>query len=130
MRKLTAWEGPITTVPDAYDSAFVSTEFPTFTLDQSRLLPEYMKLLCQLPGFHAEMKMRSTGTAERRKRLNPDGLLAITVVLPPVSIQCEVVAAIAAFDGALVSYAVEHNSAQTLLRAARADADRRAWRAL
>jgi type I restriction enzyme S subunit len=122
MRKLTAWEGPITTVPSEYDGAFVSTEFPTFTLDQSRLLPEYMNLICQLPDFHAEMKMRSTGTAERRKRLNPDGLLAINVVLPPLPVQREAVAAVAAVDQAVAAYVVEHGAAQTLVRAARADA--------
>jgi len=119
MRKLTAWEGPITTVPDAYDGAFVSTEFPTFTLNQSLLLPEYMRLICQRLDFHAEMKMRSTGTAERRKRLNPDGLLAINVMLPPVRIQLEIVAAIAAIDAAAASYAAEYDSAQALLSAAR-----------
>src|SRR6266508_3233454 len=62
MRKLTAWEGPITTVPAEFDGGYVSSEFPTFRLDETRLLPEYMRLICPRPEFHAEMRMRSTGT--------------------------------------------------------------------
>ena len=42
MRKLTAWEGPITTVPPEFDGGHVSSEFPTFTLDKTRLL-DYLR---------------------------------------------------------------------------------------
>lgn len=101
MRKLTAWEGPITTVPTQFDGAFVSSEFPTFTLDQSRLAPEFMRLLCQRRTFHLEMRHRSTGTAERRKRLNSDGLLSITIDLPPLEDQRRMVEIIEAFDTTL-----------------------------
>lgn len=61
MRKLTAWEGPITTIAREFEGGYVSSEFPTFTLDRSRLLPDYMRLICQRSEFHAEMRMRSTG---------------------------------------------------------------------
>lgn len=90
-RKLTAWEGPITVVSPEFDGAFVSAEFPTFTLDQSRLLPRFMSLLCQQPSFHEEMRMRSTGTAERRSRLNPGDLLEIEIELPPIDEQKRIV---------------------------------------
>jgi type I restriction enzyme S subunit len=94
MRKLTAWEGPITTAPLEFDGAYVSSEFPTFTLDQSRLLPEYMRLICQRPEFHAEMRLMSTGTAERRNRLKPNDLLAIEIALPSLTEQRQIVEAI------------------------------------
>src|SRR5690242_11774563 len=71
-RKLTAWEGPITVVPAAFDGSYVSNEFPTFALDTTRIAPEFLQLLCRRPAFHAEMKRRSTGTAERRNRLKPE----------------------------------------------------------
>jgi type I restriction enzyme, S subunit len=86
-RKLTAWEGPITVVPEEFDGAYVSAEFPTFTLDESRLLPAFLRCICQQPSFHDEMRMRSTGTAERRNRLAPDALLDIEVELPPLAEQ-------------------------------------------
>lgn len=120
MRKLTAWEGPITTVPASFDGALLSTEFPTFTLDEERLLPEYMRLICQRPAFHAEMKRRSRGTAERRKRLNPDGLLSIPIRLPPLDVQQRVVRTIALVDRAIAAYEKEEETARSLLHAARA----------
>jgi len=86
-RKLTAWEGPITVVPPDFEGGFVSTEFPTFTLDESQILPEFMALLCQRPSFWREMRFRSTGTAERRNRLKPSELLAISIDLPPLAEQ-------------------------------------------
>ena len=93
-RKLTAWEGPITVVPPEFDGAFVSPEFPTFTLDRIQLLPEFMRFICQSPIFHSEMRARSTGTAERRNRLKPSDLLEIEIDLPPLADQRRIAAAL------------------------------------
>lgn len=87
MRKLTASEGPITIVPDDFDGLLVSTEFPTFSLDPEALFHDYMRLVCQQPQFWALMKYASTGTVQRRKRVNPTQLLAIEIQLPSVPIQ-------------------------------------------
>lgn len=91
MRKLTAWEGPITIVPADFDGYFVSTEFPTFTLDSERVLPSFMRLLCMQPDLWERMKGASTGTVQRRKRVNPTQLLAIDVSLPPLTQQRRIV---------------------------------------
>lgn len=91
MRKLTAWEGPITIVPEEYDGYVVSTEFPTFTLDQSQLLPGFMRLVCQQPEFWERMRDSSTGSVQRRKRTNPSQLMAIDIHLPPVAEQRRIV---------------------------------------
>jgi len=98
MRKLTAWEGPITVVPLEFDGYVVSTEFPTFTLDQTVLSPEYMRLVCQRPEFWEQMRDRSTGTVQRRKRVNPGQLLQITFDLPPLTEQRRIVDLIRAVD--------------------------------
>ena len=95
-RKLTAWEGPITVVPDAFDGFYVSPEFPTFTLDESQVLPEFMRFVCERSAFHVEMKARSKGTAERRGRLNPEDLLEIDIDLPALQDQRRVAAATSA----------------------------------
>jgi type I restriction enzyme S subunit len=97
-RKLTAWEGPITAVPPDFDGAYVSSEFPTFTLDRSELLPDYMSLVCQLPSLHDDMKALSSGTAERRNRLAPADLLKIEIDLPPVIEQRRIVNAVNVVD--------------------------------
>jgi type I restriction enzyme, S subunit len=118
MRKLTAWEGPITTVPPAFDGGHVSSEFPTFTLDKTRLLPEYMRLLCQRPAFHAEMRLRSTGTAERRNRLKPGDLLSIEIELPPIDEQREIASVVAAVEEAGRAALDERDAALAVLHAA------------
>jgi type I restriction enzyme S subunit len=106
-RKLTAWEGPITVVPPAFEGAVVSPEFPTFTLDRARLEPDFMAFICRRPAFHAEMKARGTGTAERRNRLKPQDFLEITVGLPDLEGQRR----IAAIERAAVALVAEAEAA-------------------
>jgi type I restriction enzyme M protein len=91
-RKLTAWEGPITVVPAEFDGGYVSSEFPTYTLDEKVVLPDFMALVCQRPALWNEMRKRSKGTAERRGRLNPQDLLAVEIELPDLESQAEFVA--------------------------------------
>lgn len=118
-RKLTAWEGPITVVPEEFDGAYVSAEFPTFTLDESRLLMEFLRCICQQPSFHDEMRMRSTGTAERRNRLAPDALLDIEVDLPPPEEQGAIADLARTFESHQRRAACAARAAQGLLVAAR-----------
>lgn len=87
MRRLTAWEGPITVVPASFDGYFVSQEFPTFTIDARRLLRGYLRVLCRSPALWAAMKDSSTGTVQRRKRVSAARLLQITIPVPPVDEQ-------------------------------------------
>lgn len=104
MRKLTAWEGPITVVPEEFDGAHVSTEFPTFSLDRRFIVPEFMGLVCRQPWFWEEMRLRSSGSVQRRKRLSPSGLLTVEFALPPLEAQRRIVDVIGAADGAVKGY--------------------------
>src|SRR5690606_22098522 len=81
MRKLTAWEGPITVVPAEFDGFVARNEFPTFTL-ASDVAPGWMKHVCRTPRLWAEMQNRVVGTVQRRKRLNPDQLLSVALPVP------------------------------------------------
>lgn len=90
-RKLTAWEGPITVVPAEFDGGYVSSEFPTFTLDEDAVLPEFLALVCRRPSFWNEMRIRSRGTAERRGRLNPQDFLNVEIQLPNLDAQARFV---------------------------------------
>ena len=118
MRKLTAWEGPITTVAPEFDGGYVSSEFPTFMLDATRLFPEFMRLVCQRPWFHAEMRSRSTGTAERRNRLKPEDLLSIDINLPPLDEQRAIVTVAAAAEKLELALGDEEAALSALVRAA------------
>lgn len=97
MRKLTAWEGPITVVPAEFDGFVVSNEFPTFTLGPE-LVPDWMRHVCRSPRLWAEMKNRVRGTVQRRKRLNPEQLLQIQLPIPPREVQAGIVEMLDAVD--------------------------------
>ncbi|MEU7961362.1 restriction endonuclease subunit S [Micromonospora humida] len=98
MRKLTAWEGPITVVPAEFDGFVASNEFPTFTL-AGDITPGWMKHVCRSPRLWAEMQNRVVGTVQRRKRLNPDQLLSVALPVPPRSEQEQTVEALDALEG-------------------------------
>jgi len=98
MRKLTAWEGPITVVPTEFDGFVASNEFPTFTLTDGTD-PGWMKHVCRAPRLWAEMQSRVVGTVQRRKRLNPDQLLLVEVPVPSQREQEQAAEALDAIDG-------------------------------
>ncbi|AQU67443.1 hypothetical protein BBN63_15515 [Streptomyces niveus] len=106
MRKLTAWEGPITVVPAEFDGFVVSNEFPTFTLGPE-LMPDWMRHVCRSPRLWAEMKNRVSGTVQRRKRLNPEQLLQIQLPIPPREVQGRIVEILDAVDDQIAALAAE-----------------------
>jgi type I restriction enzyme, S subunit len=114
MRKLTAWEGPITVVPAEFDGFVVSNEFPTFTLGPE-LVPDWVRHVCRSPRLWAEMKNRVTGTVQRRKRLNPDQLLQIQLPIPPREVQAGMVEVLDAVDNQITALDFEVHAAQKLL---------------
>jgi type I restriction enzyme S subunit len=97
MRKLTAWEGPIAVVPREFDDFVASNEFPTFRLNDVAS-PAWMKHVCRTPRLWDEMKNRVTGTVQRRKRLNPDQLLEVSLPIPSREVQECVADALGALD--------------------------------
>ena len=97
MRKLTAWEGTITTVSPEFAGCFVSPEFPTYTLAPG-LQPGFMRLVCQRKELWEALRDVSTGTVQRRKRVNPRRLLEIEIDLPPVAVQRRIADVLAAID--------------------------------
>lgn len=91
MRKLTAWEGSIAIVPNDFEGSVVSPEFPTLSLDTTRVQPDYLTWLFRQPPFWREMKAHCRGTAVRRSRLHQRDLMKIRIVLPNLSTQRRVV---------------------------------------
>ncbi|MFD7769830.1 restriction endonuclease subunit S [Streptomyces sp. NPDC059787] len=106
MRKLTAWEGPITVVPAEFDGFVASNEFPTFTL-ASDIDPRWMKHVCRTPRLWAEMQSRVVGTVQRRKRLNPDQLLIVTLPVPHRREQEQAADALDAVEGQVATLRTE-----------------------
>ncbi|MFJ9577945.1 restriction endonuclease subunit S [Streptomyces sp. NPDC101191] len=116
MRKLTAWEGPITVVPAEFDGFVASNEFPTFTLGGD-VAPEWMRHVCRTPRLWAEMQSRVVGTVQRRKRLNPDQLLSVSLPIPSRPEQERAAEALDAIEGQIAAIRAEADG----LRRARAE---------
>ncbi|WP_370083805.1 restriction endonuclease subunit S [Streptacidiphilus sp. MAP12-16] len=120
MRKLTAWEGPITVVPAEFDGFVASSEFPTFTLGPE-LVPDWMRYVCSSPRLWAEMKNRVSGTVQRRKRLNPEQLLRIEFPIPPREVQAGIVEILDVVDAQISALETESEALERILASVRSD---------
>jgi type I restriction enzyme, S subunit len=80
--KLMAWEGALATVPEECEGLFVSPEFPVFTINKERVLPEVLDVHFRSPSVWPLLSGASTGTNVRRKRLNPSDFLDYKFPLP------------------------------------------------
>jgi len=85
--KLMAWEGAFGIVPPECDGLVVSTEFPVFEPNLSRVLPAVLDVHFRNPALWAGIGSASTGTNVRRRRLNPQDFLDLELPLPSMERQ-------------------------------------------
>lgn len=97
--RLFAFEGAYGVVPSEFDGAFVSNEYPTFEVDRSRLLPQFLELYFKQPIVWEAVARASVGVGHRRQRVPPSGVLSTAIPLPPLSDQDRVVSRITAIAG-------------------------------
>jgi type I restriction enzyme S subunit len=82
-----AWEGALGVVPPDCDGCHVSPEFPVFTVDETKVLPEILDIHFKTPAVWKDLAAISTGTNLRRRRLNPNAFLGYQFPLPPMEVQ-------------------------------------------
>ena len=99
--RLFAFEGAYALVQETQDGSFVSNEFPSFDLDQSRLLPGYLFAYFRRPVVWNALASQSTGLGNRRQRIHPEVLLSHRVLLPPLAEQQRIVAHLDAIEARL-----------------------------
>lgn len=97
--RLFAFEGAYGVVPAEFDGAFVSNEYPTFDVDRSRMLPQFLELYFKQPTVWEAVAKASTGVGHRRQRVPPSGVLSTTIPLPPLSVQQRAVSRVEAIAG-------------------------------
>jgi type I restriction enzyme, S subunit len=85
--KLMAWEGALAVVPPECNGLVVSTEFPVFEIDTTKVLPEVLDTYFRTPTVWPELSGTSTGTNMRRQRLNPADFLKYKFPLPAMPAQ-------------------------------------------
>ncbi|MGY6553034.1 MAG: restriction endonuclease subunit S [Wenzhouxiangella sp.] len=89
--RLFAFEGSYGLVDDTFDGYFTSNEYPSFSLDQSRLEPGFLRAYFQFPRVWQDIAMGSKGVGSRRIRVQPDKVLAHQIPLPPLAEQQAIV---------------------------------------
>jgi type I restriction enzyme S subunit len=90
--RLFAFEGSYGLVGEEFNGHFVSNEYPSFSMDRSRLDPGFLKAYFQIPRIWQEIAMGSKGVGSRRIRVQPDKVLAHQMPLPPLAEQQALVA--------------------------------------
>lgn len=89
--RLFAFEGAYTTVPDAFDGAFVSNEFPTFSVLAEHARSDYLGWLFRWPETWRTLRSQAVGLGDRRQRIHPERLLTHEIPLPPLDEQRRIV---------------------------------------
>lgn len=85
--KLFGWEGALAVVPPEFDGYYMSHEFPSFTVIESRADVSYVGHLARWPRLHESLRDKGTGMGSRRQRINPGRLLSTTIALPDLATQ-------------------------------------------
>lgn len=91
VNKIWARNGSVATVPAELAGSFVSSEFPTFAVDDRRLDPRWFHWITKTRSFWAACDAQSQGTSGKN-RIRPERFLAIEIPLPPLDEQRRIVA--------------------------------------
>jgi len=84
------WEGAVAIVPPEADGALVSHRFPTYVVNQRKILVEYLRHVIRARRFVFEVAVASPGGAGRNRVLNRSAFLQIPIRLPCIDEQQEI----------------------------------------
>lgn len=90
--KLFGWEGAVSMVAPEHAGSYVSAEFPTFDLDESRLRTDYLHHVIGSSAFVEQLSGSTTGMGQRRQRVNVGDFERISIPLPSLSDQRRIAA--------------------------------------
>lgn len=90
--RLFAWEGAVAVVGSEFDGWFVSSEFPTLTIQSGLAIPSYLRHFVAWSDFHDRLAGATRGLGQRRQRVHVDDFLALEIQLPPVNEQRRIAA--------------------------------------
>ena len=122
MSKLKAWEGAIAIVDESFDGYVLSPEFPTYTLDGSKITPSFLRLVTMQPHLWQQLAAESRGVGGRKERVHQLAVLNVSILLPPLAEQRRIVDLIAAVDAAIEAAALEREAADCAYQAILNDA--------
>jgi type I restriction enzyme S subunit len=88
--RLGGWEGAVAVVPERFDGAYVSAEYPVFTPDREVIDPDYFAGIARSPWLWDAIGGSTRGSMARRKRVKAEDFLSVEVWLPPPAVQSRV----------------------------------------
>lgn len=88
--KIDVRNGAIGLAPDNIDLMCVTSEFPIYSVNTKKALPEYVKLLFRTSSLKRLLNSMISGTSGR-KRIQPSQLENLKVPVPPLPIQQKIV---------------------------------------
>ena len=92
--RLFAWKASFAVVPGDLSDCHVSSDFPQFTVNPTKLLPEYLYLWCTTNQTIKAANAASTGSAAvSRNCFREEFFLDFKIPIPPLSQQRKIVAA-------------------------------------
>lgn len=81
--RLFAWKGSFALVADGQSGLVVSNEFPVFTVDRRRIMPEYLQGWLSLPSTWGDAaRLSSGGTPTSRNRLKEEQFVTMRLPVP------------------------------------------------
>jgi type I restriction enzyme S subunit len=93
--RLFAWRGAFGLIPLEMDCAFVSNEFPTFKIDETRVFPKFLEMYFKQRWVWNEVEKYCTGTTKAsRNRFKEKFFLNLEIPLPHIEEQKRIVARI------------------------------------
>lgn len=90
VNKIWARNGAVAIATEENAGAHVSTEFPAFVLDRSKIEPRWMRLITRWRGFWKACDDKAQGTSGKN-RIKPGQFLSVTIPLPPTPEQQAIV---------------------------------------
>ena len=91
VNKIWARNGSVAVATASQAGTYVSTEFPVYQLDRTRIDPGWMQLLTRWRGFWDACAEKAQGTSGKN-RIKPQQFLSIPVPLPPIAEQQIIIA--------------------------------------
>lgn len=85
--RLFAFEGAYGLVSHEFDGSYISNEYPHFDCNRRRVSPEFLATYFKWRKAWERAAKLSTGMGDRRRRIQPEQLVKMTIPLPPLKEQ-------------------------------------------
>ena len=90
LSRIDARNGAFGIIPDCLEGAVVTNDFPVFTANSNKMLPQFLNWMSKTANFIDICKAASEGTTNR-VRLKEDKFLSFKISLPPIEEQRRIV---------------------------------------